>query len=168
MPVDQFENLLNSFSGAGITMLEKNISTNDVTGEVVDIKARAEAKKQVRDRYLELLKQAKTMKDILAVQQDLNALQEDIESATGRAGYLVHQAAYSTINLNYFQLLKPGGEEENPSSFFGDLKTALKESFGLIGKLVLFLTYTWPLWIAAAGLFFLYKRRKQWSARKPV
>ncbi|MEP7318530.1 MAG: DUF4349 domain-containing protein, partial [Panacibacter sp.] len=56
VPVDKFDDLMNSLSGDGIKVLEKNISTEDVTGEVVDTKARMEAKKQVRDRYLDLSK----------------------------------------------------------------------------------------------------------------
>jgi hypothetical protein len=51
---------------------------------VVDTRSRMEAKKQMRDRYLELLKQARNMKEILEVQQVINSIQEDIESGSGR------------------------------------------------------------------------------------
>ena len=59
MPVDKFDELVNSFAGENTKLVEKNIATEDVTGEVVDTRAKAGGKKQVRDRYLELLKQAK-------------------------------------------------------------------------------------------------------------
>ena len=68
-------------------MSNLKISTEDVTGEVVDTRARMEAKKQMRDRYLALLKQARNMKEILEVQTEINTIQEDIESASGRVGF---------------------------------------------------------------------------------
>jgi hypothetical protein len=52
VPVDQFENLMNSFSGEGIKVIEKKISSDDVTGEMVDTKSRIETKRQVRENTL--------------------------------------------------------------------------------------------------------------------
>ena len=45
VPVAQFEDMLNSFSGDSTRTLERKISTDDVTAEVVDTKARLESKK---------------------------------------------------------------------------------------------------------------------------
>ncbi|RXK86120.1 DUF4349 domain-containing protein [Filimonas effusa] len=160
VPVDQFEQLANSFSDSSVKIIEKNISTQDVSSEIVDIKARMEAKKQVRERYLELLKQAKNMKDILTVQQEINAIQEDIESAGGRAGYLSHQAAYSTINLTYYQLLKGPCEVSEPG-FFSRLGEAFIKSLNSLEDFIVFLFYLWPLWIALLiGYQFFRKRRR--------
>ena len=71
VPVDKFDDLMNSLSGDDVKLLEKNVSTEDVTGEVVDTKSRIEAKQQARLRYLELLKQAKNMNEILQVQNEI-------------------------------------------------------------------------------------------------
>ncbi len=71
VPVDKFDDLMNSLSGVDVKLLEKNVSTEDVTGEVVDTKSRIEAKQQARLRYLELLKQAKNMNEILQVQNEI-------------------------------------------------------------------------------------------------
>jgi hypothetical protein len=168
VPVDQFDNLLNNLPGKGIKVVEKNISTEDVTGEVVDIKSRLEAKKQVREQYLGLLKQARNMKDILAVQEEINSIQEEIESASGRADYLVHQAAYSTVHLTYYQLLNGFSETETTPSFFKRMKTAFRESFEVIGNLLLFVIYCWPLLLGLAAAFILYKKRKQLRLRKSI
>jgi hypothetical protein len=102
VPVEQFDNLVNSFSGDDIKVIEKKIGSEDVTVEVVDTKSRIETKKQVRDRYLDLLKQARNMKEILEVQREINTIQEELESAAGRVNYLTHQSAYSTIRLGYY------------------------------------------------------------------
>jgi len=102
VPVSHFEELMNQLSTDDAKVLEKRITTEDVTGEVVDTKARMEAKKQVRQQYLELLKQSKKMSDVLEVQKEINGIQEEIEAGAGRVQYLVHQAAYSSIQPTYF------------------------------------------------------------------
>jgi hypothetical protein len=166
VPVDQFENLVNSLSGTGVTLVSKNITTDDVSGETIDIKARVEAKKQVRDRYLALLKQAGNTKDLLAIQQEVNGVQEQIESANGRVNYLVHQAAYSTIHLTYYQLLTGISEKDITPPFFARLGTAFAESFGVVSNLLLFVVYCWPLWVVLITAFLLYKKRRQLRLNK--
>jgi len=54
---------------------------------MADTRSRLETKKEVRERYLDLLKQARNMKDILAVQNEINDIQEQMEGAAGRTGH---------------------------------------------------------------------------------
>ena len=163
VPVEQFEDLINTMGGDGIKVLEKNISTEDVTGEMVDTKARIEAKKEVRDKYMELLKSAKTMKDILAVQDEINTIQEDLEAATGRVNYLSHNAAYSTINLDYYQYINGNTADSAEPTFFTKLKDAFTAGGSVIINLVLFFISVWPLVIAGI-LLLLYV--KKWKLKK--
>jgi hypothetical protein len=79
VPVDQFENAVNDLTKDISKLNEKNISSEDVTTQLVDGKSRLEAKKQVRLRYLDLLKQAKNMEEILTVQKEINDIQEEIK-----------------------------------------------------------------------------------------
>jgi hypothetical protein len=167
VPVDKFEDLMNSLGGDSIKMIEKNIATEDVTGEVVDTKARIEAKKQVRERYMELLKQAKTMKDVLDVQQEINGIQEDIESASGKVGYMVHSAAYSTINLKYYQYLNlptPIAVLPEPT-FLTSMADAFKTGGGVVVNILVFFISIWPLVLAAVLLIF-YLRKRSASGNK--
>ena len=120
VPVALFEDLMNALPVEGAKVLEKRINTEDVTGQIVDTKARVEARKQVREQYLGLLKKSKTMKEVLEVQKEVNSIQEDIEAGKGRAELLGHEAAYSTVNLTYFQYLTttPGNENTSPNFIF--------------------------------------------------
>lgn len=102
VPVDQFDNLVTAISATRENITEQRITSQDVTGEVFDTRSRIEAKKQVRARYMELLKQAKTMADILKVQKEINDIQVDIESGAGRVNYLTHAAAFSTVQLTFY------------------------------------------------------------------
>lgn len=158
VPVDQFENLLQTFNGDGIKVIQKKITTEDVTGEVIDTKARMEAKKQVRNRYMDLLKQAKNMKEILEVQQEINTVQEQIESGSGRVGYLTHAAAYSTINLRYFQYSSGSNSTDLKPSYVTKLREAFKDGGGIILSLVLFVANIWPLLILGVIVWYFFKK----------
>ena len=166
VPVDRFDDLMNTLGGDGIKVLEKNISTEDVTGEVVDTKSRIEAKKQVRTRYLELLKQAKNMEELLQVQNEVNAIQEDIESATGRVNYLIHSSAYSTINLKYYQYLNGLTSKDVEPGFFSKLNEAFQNGASVITNLVLFFISIWPLVIAAVIMVVYVRQLKLKKAVK--
>jgi hypothetical protein len=168
VPVAQFEDLVNSLAGDGIKVIEKNITSEDVTGEVVDTKSRLEAKKEVRDRYLELLKEAKNMKDILAVQDEINSTQEDIESADGRVAYLQHDAAFSTINLDYYQYLTVAASENIAPTFFNKLKNAFNDGASFTGNFFLFFISIWPLILFSFIVFVYYKHWKSKRASNKV
>ena len=158
VPVDKFDDLMNSLSGDGIKVLEKTVSTEDVTGQVVDTRARIEAKKEIRARYIELLKQSKSMKDILEVQREINGIQEDIESATGRVSYLTNSSSYSTINLRYYQFLNGADEQTLQPGFMSKIADAFKNGGSLVSGILLFLVSIWPL-LAGGLLVFIYWKK---------
>jgi hypothetical protein len=88
VPVAQFEPIMNALPADDGKVMEKKISTDDVSGEIVDTKSRLEAKKQLRLKYLEFLKQSKNMDDVLKVQNEVDDIQQQIESVAGRISFL--------------------------------------------------------------------------------
>lgn len=168
VPVDRFEDVMNTINRDDVKVLEKSISTEDVTGEVIDTRARVQAKKQAREKYYDFLKQAKSMKEVLEVQEQINELQEEIEAGSGRNEMLLHQARYSTIHLTYFQLVGTGNPGEQSPSFFSKMKEAFDTGSTIITGFVLVLVTFWPVLLLAA--FFFVIRRRYWkaTARKVV
>lgn len=166
VPVEQFEDLMNQLTGSNDKVLEKKITTEDVTNEVVDTKSRLEAKKEMRQKYLELMKASKNMEEVLKVQNEINNIQEQMESATGRVDYLSHQALYSTINMTFFQPVdgyKP--TDENPS-FFTRISHAFSIGGSWIANLFVALVSIWPLWLAAGICIVGWRKIK--LAKKPT
>ncbi|MFM9908240.1 MAG: DUF4349 domain-containing protein [Chitinophagaceae bacterium] len=160
VPVDQFEETLNMLSIPTEKIIEKKISSEDVTGEVIDTKSRMEAKKQVRQRYLDLLKQAKNMEEILLIQNEINDKQIEIESASGRINYLTHSAAYSTIQLTYYQVLNPSAITTNEPGFGKRFVQSLKDGAKWISELLLILVYIWPIWILLPIVWIFFKKNR--------
>jgi hypothetical protein len=168
VPVDKFEDLMNALPADGVKILEKRISTEDVSDQVVDTKARIQAKKQVRERYLGFLKQAKNMKEILEVESEVNNVQQEIESGSGRVNFLTHQSAYSTINLTYFQYLNANTNApvDSSPSFLTKLKEAFANGSSILSGLLLILLTFWPILLAGLVTWLLVKNK--WAGGKTV
>jgi hypothetical protein len=167
VPVDQFDNAMVSLTGNVTKINERKISSQDVTTEVIDIRSRMEAKKQMRQRYMGLLAQAKNMEEILNVQSEINQVQEEIESATSRVEYLTHSSSYSVINLTYYQVLKAGATEPDPAkepSFGEKLTTGLATGWSIVSNFFIVLITIWPLLLGSLFAYLLYKK---WSSHKP-
>lgn len=161
VPVDQFDDAVNSITTNVKGLKEKKISSQDVTTEVIDTRSRLEAKKQVRLRYLDLLKQAKNMTEILSVQAEINGIQEQIESAAGRMEYLQHSSAFSTINLTFYQVLNASANDSNKPSFATRITNAFGVGWNWVGGLTIGIISIWPLLLVAFGLFVFYKRSRK-------
>ena len=169
VPVDQFDNAVVLLSANVQKINERKISSQDVTMEVVDTKSRMEAKKQVRQRYMDLLNQAKNMNDILSVQSEINGIQEEIESASGRIEYLTHSSVFSTINLTYYQILNSSvkeNEEVKTPSFGEKLKDAFRMGWEIVSNLFIVIVTIWPLLLASFFAFILYKKLRSPKAGK--
>jgi hypothetical protein len=160
VPVNKFEDLMNGLGNTEAKLLERKITTEDVTGEVIDTKSRLEAKKEMRLKYLEFLKQSRNMKEVLEVQAEINSIQEEIESATARIGHLTHQAAYSTINLTFFQPLSGYKPDNINPSFFTRIVNAFKGGAEWVKNLFVALIYIWPLILLIIFGIFLLRKNK--------
>lgn len=144
VPVEQFDMAVAGLADKVEKVHQRNISSEDVSGQIVDTRARLEAKKQVRLRYLELLKQAHNMTDILSVQSEINGIQEEIEAATGRVQWLGNAAAFSTIKLTYFQVLNEKAKEDSPT-IGSRLLSSFKTGGQWVLELLIGLVAIWPL-----------------------
>lgn len=147
VPVQQFEDMMNDLSAADVKVMERKISTNDVTDEVVDTKSRLETKKEMRLKYLEFLKQSKNMQEVLQAQNEVNNVQEQIESAAGRVNYLSHQSMLSTINLSFYQPTAGYDPTSSSPSFFARLGASLKSGSAWLANLLVSLASIWPFFL---------------------
>lgn len=161
VPVIYFESLLGHVGTDSNRIVQKNISTEDVTADMYDSRSRIEARKKIRDRYVQLLQQAKKMDDVLKVEQEINAIQEELESAAGRLNYLSHQTSYSTIHLTYYSLLTAIPETQKPNAIWPRIKEGLADGGNILLEIILFGIRLWPLILIGLLIGFLWKRKLQ-------
>ena len=160
VPVEQFDNALAQLTDKAEKLNEKKITSQDVSAEYIDTRSRMESKKQVRQQYIALLKQAKNMEDILNVQSEINSIQEEIEAAAGRVEYLGHSSAYSTINLTYYQVLNSSASDNDKPSFGTRISAAFKTGWEWVTSLFVGLVSVWPLCLVTFLALIFYRRMK--------
>lgn len=161
VPNSHFDSLLDSIGSVAIFTEFENITTQDVTEEFLDIESRLATKQEVKERYVEILrKKAKTVEDILATEEKLRILQEEIEAAQGRLKYLSNKVSYSTVQVDLYETVEYTAEPESYTKNFFD-KAGNGFSFGweLIEAIVIGLIHIWPLLILLT-LVVLFLRRK--------
>ncbi len=75
-----FDALVNGLSAVAKQINTKTISADDVTAEFVDITARLKTKKDIEAQYLDLLKRATKISDILEIEEKARVLREEIDA----------------------------------------------------------------------------------------
>ncbi|WP_298898632.1 DUF4349 domain-containing protein [uncultured Psychroserpens sp.] len=161
IPQQYFDVMMDSI-GFMVEFVEyENITTKDVTEEYIDIHTRLETKKEVKTRYESILrKNAITVEDILATEDKLRIIQEEIESAQGRLKYLTNKVSYSTIQIDLYETVEYTEEPESYSkTFFAKGKEGLNNGWTIIESFILGLIYVWPLVIIGVIVFFVVKKK---------
>jgi hypothetical protein len=135
----------------------KEVTSRDVTEEFIDLETRLQNKKNYLNRYNELLKQARTIKEILEIQQKTRELEEEIESTTGRLKYLTSQVDYSTlrVQLSRKNEIYPDPDQGN---FIKRLKWSVIKGWRGLVTFTLFIIRLWPFWILAGGGLYLIRK----------
>ncbi len=159
IPQKYFDTVIEKICESAEFMDYKNISTIDVTEEYIDLNARLKTKLEVKQRYETILRtNAKTVKDILATEEKLNQIQEEIEAAQGRLSYLSSQVVFSTIQLDLYELVIPKKIPEHYTpGFLNRVQVGLSFGWSLIEYFVLVLFYIWPFLILGMLIFVYFK-----------
>jgi hypothetical protein len=152
----QFSRLLDQLQKESVKLDYRNLSSDDVGLEYVDVQARIQAKRKVEERYLALLAQAKDLKEIFEVEQQIQAVREEIESAEARLRYLKDQTSYSTIRLSIYQLVPMSFTER--IGLGTRLYNAIGTGWEFFLTLVVGLCYLWPAWVLMGGFWALRKK----------
>ncbi len=99
VPSDKFEEAISNIKERSIRVETESIEGRDVTEQYTDLEARLRSARAQEEQYLEILQQAETVQDILAVQQYLQSIRYEIESLDGQLQSLGNQTEYSTISV---------------------------------------------------------------------
>ncbi len=164
VPFERFDTLLSELSKVAIQVDYKNVNARDVTEEFVDIKARLQTKRALEARYIDILKKADSVKDMLTVEKQLQVVREEIEAKEGRLRYLSDQVGQSTIKIKVYQLLHK--ETSVKASFLRRVKNSFYNGWeGLLEFFVEIVTI-WPFILFLLLLMFfiawlLRRRRKR-------
>lgn len=161
IPRDQFHEVVAAMEKLATYVADKQLQAQDVTEEFVDNESRLKSLRATEQQYLEVLRQARNVEEILQVRDYLGRVRTEIELYEGRQRYLSNQVSLSTLTVTFYKLrdlpTAPG------ESFWYKMGRAFENGWeGILGFLVGFFTL-WPLWIAVGVVVVLIRR---WRRRR--
>jgi hypothetical protein len=98
IPVADFDASITKVGEFG-EVTSKTIQGQDVTEEFVDLDAQLKNLRATENQFLEIMKKATKIEDILAVQRELSNVRGQIDSIEGRMKYLQQSADLSTLTV---------------------------------------------------------------------
>lgn len=160
VPSKNFDLFLNDISKGVVYFDNKEISSQDVTEEYIDIDARLKAKKVLESRYLELLKKANKVSEMLEIEKQLSAIREEIEAKEGQLRYMQSQISMSTISIEFYKTV--ANEGGATISYGSKVWNAIASGFNGISSFFIGILSIWPfLIILAAAVYYIRKRFKK-------
>ena len=161
IPSSNFEKFITAIESGDGEIDYKEIDARDVTDQFIDLETRLETKRNYLKRYNDLLKLAKSIKEILEIEEKIRGLEEEIESTTGRLRYLSDLVDYSTLDLIISKRRDFKYSLVNRDRFSERLKESLSKGwFGFVDFL-LFMIKIWPFWIIVILILYLWRKYKK-------
>ena len=149
VPSAQFDKAINEIIKTGSQIIYQKTSGKDVTEEFVDLEARLRAKHALENQYLEIMKRASKISDVLEVQEKLTDVRTEIEQMEGRRRYLDNQASLSTINITLqspaaIVAATQNGFWRSIKNSFGD---GIDEAVGIVLGVIHFVIVALPIFV---------------------
>lgn len=113
VPTGDLETVLAAIGRLG-TVVSSDSRGEDVTGEVTDVEARLRSLTAARSQLQALLARAKTVGEVLAVQEQVTEVQTQIEQLQGRQKSLADRTTYATVTVS---VTRTGGHDAEREGF---------------------------------------------------
>ena len=163
VPSQNFDVFLQSVSKGVSYFDQKDISSEDVTAQYIDLDSRLKTKRKLEERYLEILKKANKISEILEIEQQISLIREEIEAKQGQLRYIESRVSESRISI---EIYKPIAEKEGVKISYGSkIWTAIKSGFFSLSEFLISIISIWPFIIIICVLAYFirkrFKRKKQ-------
>jgi hypothetical protein len=157
IPSIKFDSLIHIVEKGIGELKSKNIRVNDVTEEYVDLNIRLENNLAYLNQYKEILASAKSVKEILEVQEKIRRIEEEVNSKKGKLKFLDNKVKYSTLNLEISELVS--SEISTAPKFWTRLVNAFNNGIRGFLSFLIGIVNLWPFVILFLLIF---------SVRKPI
>lgn len=142
VPVVDFYKFLEEIEELG-DLKDKNISSEDVTLQHIDLVSRLKNKRRLEARYMEIAEtQTGTIDDLLRIESEIARVREEIEILEGRLRNLEEMESLSTLTV---ELIEPGTVFQPVLDIGPTIKTtfgwALKIMVGFVGFLIILIPF---------------------------
>lgn len=165
IPEEKRKEALTAFKNMAVKVVSESVTGNDVTDQYADLDARLEVLYSTKNKYEDILDRADQISDILAVQQQLTNLQNQIDNLIGQQKYYEQSAKLSkiVIYLSTDELSLPYAptNEWRPTVIFKEAVRSMIGTFRSIGSLIIWAVVYVPIIIVFVSIIWLIKRIKR-------
>lgn len=160
LPAGQLSGTLGFLPSLTEEMDYQNLDSRDVSAEWLDLESRLQTKRDVRDRYVEILRnRAQKVEDILNAEDKIRVITEEIEAKEGRLRYLRDQVSLSTLTLELYETREYQSVGPTTTRSFGsELVASLGTGWEITRAFFLGLVAIWPVLILLGAGFFFFRR----------
>lgn len=160
VPHKNFDALINSFSNGVGSVLSKNISSDDVTEEYTDVSIKLENKKIYLEKYRDMLRSAKTTKDMLEIQENIRELEDEIDVSEGRLKFIDDRVNYSTLELMLYKE-KVRSSTTSKIGFGSRLGDSVTEGWNSFVAFFLGVISLWPFLLIIPLFLLIWKKLRR-------
>ena len=140
-------------------ILDERTTSEDVTQQYIDLKARLENLQRQEKRLHEILDMAKTVEELLNVEREIERVRGEVDSLQGQINYLERSVAMSVITVS---LREPPPPFTPPGMDWGEtFQIALTGLFTVVRGLIILAVSLAPLIAIGLGAYYVYKRVKR-------
>lgn len=158
IPHDKFDHFVKTLDSVVLVLVNKDIRVYDVTKELVDLESRLSSMQKVQQRYEELLKQARTIDEIMRIQQKIDNLQIEIERIQSQLMQMKDQIQYSTLLIRLYE------PQVQKTHFWKKAGENFLEGWRILVWVIQVIILLWPFWIIAGIVLLINhysKKRKK-------
>ncbi len=165
IPAANFDTTIDQLSKVG-KVQDEQITGTEVGGQYVDLQTRLANAEAQRAAMLTLLTQAKTIADMIAVQNQIGQITGEIEQLKGQIKYLDDHTSYSALTITMTEA--PATAQAAASDKWG-FATALTDAahnfVATIDYVVVGMGVIGPFVILGGVGYLLWRRRSRWLPR---
>lgn len=125
VPVESYHDVMGQLRRLGEKVRDEKTTSQDVSEEYADLSAQLRNLEATEAQYLEFMKRAQTIDEVLKVQQQLTTVRGQIERIKGRLNYLDRRSDLSTINVGLY----PPSIQPERSNGYANLLEAAAEAW---------------------------------------
>ncbi|HET7467348.1 MAG TPA: DUF4349 domain-containing protein [Candidatus Dormibacteraeota bacterium] len=158
VPAKNFDDTIDGLAKLGKVQNE-HISGQDVSSQYVDLQARLANAEAQRNAMLALLQQAHSVPDIIAIQNQLGQITQQIEELKGQIQYLDHNTSFSTVTVSIVEAGAPAPVQSTDNwGFVTALSDAAHNFVTTINYIITGLGAIGPVLLLLALAYFVWRR----------
>ncbi len=166
IPADKFSQAMETIQSFA-SPINADVTTSNITQQYQDVEMQLNNLKLQEQRLLELLKEATTMTDLLAIESELNRIRTEIDQLTSTKKNWDVEINYATIDVSLYEKeISSSGVTSPFSDIFSKIGAGFVTSVNLLLRFIAFLIVVLVsllpfAGVALLGIYLFFKVRKK-------